>query len=159
MNGGVSSFFSFVLQPNLKTQTDRTMLFVNSDVDAHVTIHIWIYVCINAVVDPNILYVWEFSWDHLFCAFNHGTFEIYVLRAFLVSRDAVAPTKCNGTKKGHSNIHSWNVNKIQSVTCQMLPMKFSNNPTSPALYGHQVTRCFMTSASNAECRPRLHGRV
>ena len=46
MNGGVSSFFSFVLQLNLKTQTARTMLFVNSDVDAHVIIHIWIYVCI-----------------------------------------------------------------------------------------------------------------
>ena len=44
MNGGVSSFFSFMLQPNLKTQTARTELFVNSDVDAHVTIYIYIYI-------------------------------------------------------------------------------------------------------------------
>ena len=49
----------------------------------------------------------------------------------------------------------------QDSICYMsnLHMKFSNNPTSPALYGHQLTRCFMPSASNAECSPRFQTRV
>ena len=35
MIGEVSSFFSFLAQPNLKMKTAKTVLLVNSDVEAH----------------------------------------------------------------------------------------------------------------------------
>ena len=69
-----------------------------------------------------------FSWDHFLSVhLTMGHLESMFFVPFWSQGMQWHPRSAMAQKRGHSNIHSWHVNKIQSVTCQILLMKFSNN--------------------------------
>ena len=84
-----------------KQETPKRCVLWIRDVDTHVDqmyMYIYIYMSVTVWSQYHICMIRYSLGSSPVRAFDHGTIWIYVLRAFLVSRDAVAPTKCNGAK-------------------------------------------------------------
>ena len=112
------------------------------------SIYIYIYIYIDVLTYEYIYICYDLCLSgHTECAVDHEQFE-RCLRALLVLRDAVASTECKGTGMKDSG-HFITLQTCSNCLCTgIFMLKFSNNPTSPALFfeHHALYNAYLNEA-------------